>query len=315
MEDNDDNIDQLHLGEFEKDDEEIVSSNIEQDNKILLNKGRISANSTNSANSNIDGQPVNRFTIVENNFSEGPSEIKDDTEEVSKKNKKVNFINLKIILVGDVSVGKTCIIGRYINNYFSEDYNCTIQAEQQTKIIKEDDNTSIKMNIWDTIGQEKFRAITRQYYRDCDGAIIVFDLTKKKTFEGIGNWIKDIIEYGNNDTKIIIAGNKSDLTGEREISQNDIKDKLKEFEEDFLYYEISAKNGNNIAMIFEKLKKLIMENKIKKEEKEKEKEKENKDKKNKNKKSKNKTDNIEEKRSKSLNEFNKNFNEKNKKCC
>ena len=327
MEDSDDNINQLDLGEYEKDEEDIIGSNIELDN-ALLQKGRPTESSNN------DGVSVNRFTIVENNFTDEPSDIKDDsvnlsknnesnksnnnskTEELKKKKKeknsikKINMINLKIILVGNVAVGKTSIIGRYINNSFDDKYRCTIQAEQQTKIIKEDESTSIKMNIWDTVGQEKFRSVTRQYYHDCQGAIIVFDLTKKKTFDDIKKWLNDIKNYGNDDTIIILLGNKSDLTGDRELSPSDIKDKLKEFDDDFLYYEVSAKIGNNISMAFDKLKKLIMENRSKKEEKNKRDK--NKEKKNKNK---NKIYSKEIERTKSLNELDKDFQESNKKCC
>ena len=282
MEDSDDNIDRLKLGEFEKDEDEDIFDSNNEPNDNILEKERPTESSNN------DEIFANRFTIVENNYEE-PSDLKDDsvnlsknkesnsnnnskTEELNKKKKQkkskgnINFINIKVILVGDASVGKTSIIGRYLNNSFNENYKCTIQAEQQTKIIKEDEKTSIKMTIWDTVGQEKFRSITRQYYRDCQGAIVVFDLTKKISFERVKDWYNDIKNYGNDDTVILILGNKSDLTGERELSINDIKDKLKELDEEFLYYEVSAKNGNNISMAFDKLKKLIMKN-IKTEEK------------------------------------------------
>ena len=112
--------------------------------------------------------------------SKAYEEKKQKKEKKSEVKKK--FINLKIIFVGDVSVGKTSVIERYINNNFKDDYTCTIQAEQKTKIINEDSNTLVRMNIWDTAGQEKFRSLTRQFYRDCQGAIIVFDITKKKNF-------------------------------------------------------------------------------------------------------------------------------------
>ena len=282
MEDSDDNIDRLKLGEFEKDEDEDIFDSNNEPNDNILEKERPTESSNN------DEIFANRFTIVENNYEE-PSDLKDDsvnlsknkesssnnnskTEELNKKKKQkkskgnINFINIKVILVGDASVGKTSIIGRYLNNSFNENYKCTIQAEQQTKIIKEDEKTSIKMTIWDTVGQEKFRSITRQYYRDCQGAIVVFDLTKKISFERVKDWYNDIKNYGNDDAVILILGNKSDLTGERELSINDIKDKLKELDEEFLYYEVSAKNGNNISMAFDKLKKLIMKN-IKTEEK------------------------------------------------
>ena len=343
--DNSDNMDKLNLGDFEKYEDSIVGSNIDQDNNVL-EKARITASSRGN-----DIQLMNRFTVVENNFTEEePNDAKEESDNNSKTNVNTNidnnpkteeenknkydktknkseitFINFKIILVGDVSVGKTSIIGRYINNAFDDDYQCTIQAEQQSKVIKEDENTSIKLNIWDTVGQEKFRAVTRQYYRDCHGAIIVFDLTKKKSFEQMTEWLNDIKNYGNSDTVIIIMGNKSDLTGEREVFPNEIKEKLNQFNDDYLYFEVSAKNGNNISMAFDKLKKLIMENrksienmnindvKNKKDKKDKNDKKDDKKEK-KDKKDKNKNKN-EEKRAKSLNEFDKNFHEKNKRCC
>ena len=307
--DNSDNNDKLNAGNLEEDnDSSYIGSKDDRDNNILEN-----------------GQLKPRYTIVKNDFSianesvdnkDNNSKISDDPKKDGKKKKSqkivlkdINIINYKIILVGEVSVGKTSIIGRYLNNSFSDDYRCTIQAEQQTKVIKEDENTSIKLNIWDTVGQEKFRAITRQYYRDCQGAFIVFDLTKKKTFEEIQTWINDIKNYGNSDTAIIILGNKSDLSNEREISPNDIKEKLNELNED-LYFEVSAKNGNNISMAFDKIKKIITENKKIIEEK-KRKEGNKKVKKNKSKSKREK----EEKRTQSLNEFDRDFQEKNKKCC
>ena len=308
--DSDDNLGASDLGDSEKGANSLAGSNLDHDN---FGMRKISDNSNDAV------QIKHRFTIVENNFSEDVSDYKDDSVDISKNNEssksnnnskikesnnkksnknkdksEINFIDFKIILVGDVAVGKTSIIGRYINNSFDKDYKCTIQAEQQTKIIKEDNNTSVRLNIWDTVGQEKFRSITRQFYRDCQGAIIVFDLTQKKTFDYIPTWIIEIKNYGNNDTIIIILGNKSDLTKEREILPNDIK---KELNDEYLYYEVSAKNGNNISMAFDTLKKLIMENKIKNERK--------------NRKKKDKQDQL----SQSLNEFDEEFNEKNRKCC
>ena len=300
MGDNDDKSgQQLNIGDLEKSNEDLIYSNF--DKYINALDGEITMN-----NSKGEIPQTNRFTIVENNFSEEPSDYKDDSVNISNnkelipnlKNNLINFIKLKIILVGDVAVGKTSIIGRYINNKFYEEYKCTVQAEQQTKILKEDANTSLKLNIWDTVGQEKFRSITRQYYRDCQGAIIVFDITKKKTFDYIFTWIKEIQNYGNEDTVIIILGNKSDLSEEREITQKEINDKLNG---EYLYFEVSAKNGNNILMAFDKMKKLIMENRKIIEAK--------------NKLNQNKYNNKEVKRNNLLKDFDKGYTEKNKKCC
>jgi small GTP-binding protein len=173
---------------------------------------------------------------------------------VSKRKK--NILNAKIIIVGDASVGKTSIIGRYINNSFDDKYQCTIQAQLNPKIINIDENTDLKLNIWDTAGQERYRSMTRMFYRDSQGAIIVFDLTKKDTFNDVQNWIKELKTHGCADTEIIILGNKSDLTNERDISDEDIKTVFK----DYSYFEVSAKNGYNISLAFDKLRKLVVEN-------------------------------------------------------
>lgn len=323
MED-EDNLDNINIEEIDKDLYNEENSNLEQDNNIL-DKERLSENSKN------EEQLKGRFTVVDKNFIEEPKDKKDDSVNLSKNNDSLNnsrnskayeekkqkkekksevkkkFINLKIILVGDVSVGKTSVIERYINNNFKDDYTCTIQAEQRTKIKNEDSNTLVRMNIWDTAGQEKFRSLTRQFYRDCQGAIIVFDITKKKTFDSLQTWIDDIKDYSDKDIPIIIVGNKSDLIDEREVSENNINEFLND---KYTYFEVSAKYGNNIDLAFNKIKKLIMENrKMNNEE-------ENEDKWNK-KKNKNKKDRIreEEKRSQSLDEMSKHLNEKNKKCC
>ena len=324
MED-DDNLDNINIEEIDKDLYNLENSNLEQDNNIL-DKERLSENSKNEV------QLKSRFTVVDKNFFEEPNDKKDDSVNLSKNNDSMNnsrnskaheekkhkkekksekvdktFINLKIILVGDVSVGKTSIIERYINNDFQNDYICTIQCEQKTKIITEDLNTSIRMNIWDTVGQEKYRSLTRQYYRDCQGVIIVFDITRKQTFDYLQIWIDEITQYCGKDTPIIVIGNKSDLIDKREVSENNINEKLND---EYKYFEVSAKNGNNVALAFNEMKKLIMENRKKKNEEE------NKDGRN-TKKSKNNKDRNreEERRSQSLDEMSKHFNEKNKKCC
>lgn len=305
MEDNDNDDNHLDLGYNNPNTE--IDSNFEEDNNVLK-KRKISESSKD------DVQIGHRFTMVEKDFSEEESEQIDESVNISKNNEASNsnnnskikeskkkkekknkdklelkLINFKIIFLGDVSVGKTSIIQRYINNFFDVNYTCTIQAEQFTKVIKEDNNTSIKLNIWDTAGQEKFRSLTRQYFRDANGAIIVFDLTKKQTFDYVYTYINEIKNYGENDTIIIIVGNKSDLTSEREIPLNDIKNKLND---EFFYFEVSAKTGNNITMVFDKMKKLIMENYYILQDKR----------------------NKEEIRSKSLAELDKEMNE-NKKCC
>jgi len=268
-----------------------------------------------------------RYTIVDNNFEEDNSRensirprkensnllnendvIINDSGAHSKRESKamdkigLSFIDLKIILLGDSGVGKTSIAGRYIDSAFKDAYQATIQVEKRVKIINEDDKTSLRLNIWDTAGQEKFRSITRQFYRDCHGAFIVFDLTKKSSFNEVRNWIDELKTHGNDDTVIIILGNKSDLTAEREISEEDIKN---EIQNNYKYFEVSAKTGNNISLAFDELKKLIMQ-KIKN----------NNQNSNINTKPSKKKLGIEEKkRAQSLEEIKESVNNRNVKCC
>ena len=208
------------------------------------------------------------------------------------------MIDIKLILLGDISVGKSSIIGRYIDNSFSDDYQCTLQVEMKTKIIDIDLDTKVKMNIWDTVGQEKFRNLTKQYYRNCQGAIIVFDLTRKDSFDGVQKWIDDLEDYNAN-IPILIVGNKSDLIKEREVNNDDIEMFVKN---KYKYYDVSAKNGSNISLAFDKIRREIIED-IKRKEKKEEKELND---------IKFKMRNVD---SKAFDQLNKSVNGKSKKCC
>ena len=316
MEDNgDEDIDQLNLGEDE------VKVDLYNENE---NENDISNSGDKSKNEN--SQVVTRYTIVDNNFEEDNSRensirtrkdnsnllnendiIINDSGAHSKRESKniervsLSFIDLKIILLGDAGVGKTSISGRYIDSTFKDNYQATLQVEKRMKIINEDDKTSVRLNIWDTAGQEKFRSITRQFYRDCHGAFIVFDLTKKSSFNELKNWMDELKTHGNDDTVIIILANKSDLTTEREISEEEIKNKINN---KYKYFEVSAKTGNNISLAFDEMKKLIMQ-KIKK----------NEEIENNLKSGKKKLSKEEKKRAQSLDEIKENVNKQESKCC
>lgn len=229
----------------------MVDNNFDEDesreNSLGLNKIRATSNS----NFNED---INQNNNVLNNSNPMPTSSRSTKNKLSRD---LNLIDIKIIILGEASVGKTSIIGRYIDNSFHDLYTCTIQAEKRSKVINEDENTSLRLNIWDTAGQEKFKSITRQYYRDAHGAIIVFDLTSRKSFDEVKNWIKELKSYGSEETVIIILGNKSDLSNERAVPEDDIR---KELNEEYFYSDVSAKTGNNIILAFDNLKKSIMDN-------------------------------------------------------
>jgi len=160
-------------------------------------------------------------------------------------------IEFKIILLGNTAVGKTSIFNRFITSEFSQNYKSTITAECKSKLIKIDKNLLAKLVIWDTCGSEIYRAVTSQYYRGAHGAIIVFDLTDQSTFNGLKKWIKDLKNYGEKDTEMIIVGNKLDLIGQRKVTQSQAMNYCRE--NNYKYIEASAKDGTNILKIFEEL--------------------------------------------------------------
>jgi Ras-related protein Rab-1A len=162
--------------------------------------------------------------------------------------KKYDYI-FKLILIGSSGVGKTSILQRYIQKIFNDDYTCTIGVDFFMKSMKIDDKL-IKLQLWDTAGTEKFKSITTGYYRGANAAFIVFDLTSRKSFESVSEWIENYYKYSNPDYErhVILIGNKSDLKNERIITEDEIDDfvKLNKIK----YFETSAKNGENIDECF-----------------------------------------------------------------
>lgn len=166
-------------------------------------------------------------------------------------------LTLKFNLVGDSSVGKTSLLGRYIGKEFESNYEPSIGMDFTSKNIEINGKT-IKLAIWDTAGQESFKSLTKTYLRDSNGVILAFDLTKHDTFENIPGWVEIIDTVAPKDTDIILVGCKSDLKDERSVSDAEIN---KIVRNRFIgYYESSAKKGLNINIIFEQLAREAMEN-------------------------------------------------------
>ena len=162
------------------------------------------------------------------------------------------IIILKILILGDSGVGKTSILIKYINNKFDESHIATIGVDYMDKTIKYK-NINVKLQIWDTSGQEKFRSIARNFYRNSDAIFIVFDLNNKDTYNSIKQWINDVEEHCPNIKKILL-GNKSDL--EKNVSEEIIKNFAKE--NNLQYFETSAKNGTNIKEAFKAMVDLLL---------------------------------------------------------
>lgn len=163
----------------------------------------------------------------------------------------------KMILVGDASTGKSSIMQAYIENTFNTDYHTTIGVEYAGKMI-EIDKKKISLNIWDTSGQERFRAITAAYYRGADGIVFVYDVGDRESFNNIKDvWKKSIDKYSVDNYKAILIGNKVDTGRKRVVSTEEGKELAETLGVPFI--EVSAKTRNNINSIFDKLISMIEE--------------------------------------------------------
>ena len=160
---------------------------------------------------------------------------------------------IKIIILGSSNVGKTCILHRYFENEYQDNSLSTIGIDFKTKFFKFDD-TKVKVNYIDTAGQEKFRAISVNYLKGTDGAVLVFDVTKKETFELIWTWLADIKENNKMDIGKILLGNKADLESEREVSKEEGENLAGQLH--CKYYETSAKTGQNIIDALDEIAKI-----------------------------------------------------------
>lgn len=225
---------------------------------------------------------VNRYTEVEDDFLSSGNQIEgldqNDNNVLEESNKEkdenqndVTIINtmeqnplynnkqrynLKIIVVGDIAVGKTCFIHRYISNTFTEEHKSSLGCEYKQKQVDIDGETSANLQIWDTAGEERFMSVTRQYYKDSHGAMVVYDLTNEKTFKMMDKWIKELKDNAPKNIAIMIVGNKSDLFNEKV----DLGNELDRFKNEYLYCEVSAKSGTNVSLAFENLTLKIIEN-------------------------------------------------------
>lgn len=167
------------------------------------------------------------------------------------------FYKFKVILIGDSGVGKTSLLNRYMDKEFSNNIPCTISADFKIKSIQINPLTSAQITIWDTCGQEKFRAITKQYFKDAHGIILVFDVSDRRSFLDLNNWLDEIQNNSiKDDASIVLVGNKIDLKY-RCISHEDANSFAKK--KGLVYCETSSKDGINIESPFENVAKEIIE--------------------------------------------------------
>ena len=165
----------------------------------------------------------------------------------------------KIIIIGDTSVGKTALLSKYLKGIFPTSPLSTVATEFATKIIQIKEGGYIKAQIWDTAGEEKYKSITYHHYKKSVGGLIVYDITKRSTFENVKNWYNDLIYKAEKGCIIALIGNKLDLVEKNGKKREVSKEEAQSYAEDnhMLFYETSAYNGNNINEIFEELMQTI----------------------------------------------------------
>ncbi len=164
-------------------------------------------------------------------------------------------LNFKVIVIGDAGVGKTCITKKGIKNTFADSYNPTIGFEFLSFIIKLSDK-KIRLQIWDTCGQEAYRSLVTNFYRNSSLAIMVYSIDDRKSFENIDIWLKEMRTYSNPDVKIFLIGNKNDLEKKRKVDKEEGELYTKNNNID-LFMESSAKNGFNTQKLFIEASKIL----------------------------------------------------------
>ena len=157
---------------------------------------------------------------------------------------------IKIMVIGETRVGKTALIKKYTKNDFGGVYLTTVGIDFQEKIINVEDK-SIKLQIWDTAGEERFRNIAKNYFHTSDGFLLVYDISCRDSFEKLSFWLEQIRLNAPEHTKCIVAGNKCDLEEKREVNKNEGEDFSKE--NNINFFETSAKEGTNVNEIFQVL--------------------------------------------------------------
>ena len=164
----------------------------------------------------------------------------------------------KILLLGDSTVGKTCFLLRYCDKRFQEAHLSTIGLDYRLKSMTLKNGKNIKLQIWDTAGQDRFRAITKNYYKGANGIILIYDVTNLQSYENVKNWISQIKEESNPNVLIYLAGNKIDVGEEDRVVKTEEGQKIAN-ELNLPFYETSAKNGVNVNEIFEDILEKIDE--------------------------------------------------------
>ena len=169
----------------------------------------------------------------------------------TQKKSEIKEFEVKICLLGDVNVGKTSIASRFCKNSFTDNYINTIGGAYQQQNIVLNNGAKIKLHIWDTSGQDRFRSMTNLYYRDAQVAILTYDVTNEQSLESLNYWLNELNDKVEIDNMVLcLAGNKSDIeSSRRQVST--AKGKAFAEEHNMIFYETSAKTGAGVKELFQ----------------------------------------------------------------
>ena len=171
-------------------------------------------------------------------------------KETAKK-QDIKEFEIKICLLGNLYVGKTSIASRYCKNSFTENYMNTIGGAYQQQNVVLNNGTKIKLHIWDTSGQDRFRSMTNLYYRDAQVAILTYDVTNEESFEGLNYWLNELSEKVERDSMLLcLVGNKNDVEASKKTVPTS-KGKAFAEENNMIFFETSAKTGAGVKELFQ----------------------------------------------------------------
>jgi Ras-related protein Rab-22 len=165
----------------------------------------------------------------------------------------------KIVLLGDSGVGKTCLISRFISGQFDANVNSTNGASYASKKVEFPElGKSLVLDIWDTAGQEKYKSLTKFFYKDAAMVVLVYDITRRESFDNLKNfWYKEIKEYGEKDIVLGIAGNKSDLYDDEAVPEKEAREFADSI--DAIFTLTSAQNNSGVNKLFENIGKKFLD--------------------------------------------------------
>jgi len=164
---------------------------------------------------------------------------------------------IKLLMIGDSGVGKSCLLLRFADDSFTTSFITTIGIDFKIKTV-EIDGKKLKLQIWDTAGQERFRTITKAYYRSAMGILLVYDVTDRQTFYNVRNWIQSIEQNAEDNVQKILIGNKCDMVKDRDVSFDEGQKMADEYR--IKFFETSARTDTNVRDIFLSISSDILSN-------------------------------------------------------